>query len=161
MTRTFCIVYPADGMLQVDGKLLSEPPLHCNAVPWFVLQKCQVNQFRDFLVHRAARVGAAGMPLVAAHRAMYGPHEDVPVTVLQRSNPLLEFHMDLHRHLVSLGAEFQDPHWVGEGYSPHVSDVGAQKFALGTTYVAKGVFAVERYPSGAKRLILQADFFPK
>jgi hypothetical protein len=93
--------------------------LHVTVLPWFALETDEgpfLNWFYEHFAHLPA------FDAVAASRDMFGPKQDVPVSILE---PKAEF-MKLHNIALSwfgaVGARWaeRDP-YVGDDYVPHIA----------------------------------------
>lgn len=61
-----------------------------------------------------------------------GPDKDIPVTLVELTQELKAFHNRLLKFLLSNGATFENPQFLDEQYTPHISIYGSRRVELGT-----------------------------
>jgi len=69
----------------------------------------------------------------------FGPNKDIPVTVIKLDEALKSFHEGLISFLESKGATFDNPHFLKEGYRPHISAYGAHRVVLSKPISIKSI----------------------
>ena len=69
----------------------------------------------------------------------YGLNKDIPVTEIELNPIILGFHKRLMGFLVSEGAKFDNPHFLNDSYSPHVSIYGTRRVKIGEPIKVKSV----------------------
>jgi hypothetical protein len=62
---------------------------------------------------------------------LLGPNKDIPVTIVELNSKLRAFHEELISFLESEGAIFVNPHFLKDGYSPHISIYGSRRVKIG------------------------------
>ena len=95
----------------------------------------------------------ADVKLVSERFALFGPHNDVLVHMLERNPALLLLHTKLFAFLAKWDSLPAKLSWVGAGYNPHVSDCNGVSFTAGTTFTATQLVLVERQDDGAKKVL--------
>lgn len=69
----------------------------------------------------------------------FGPNKDIPVTLIELSPELKQFHERLMQFLETNGAVFENPHFLNENYGPHISIYGSRRVKLDKPIVIKSV----------------------
>ena len=69
----------------------------------------------------------------------YGPNKDIPVTEIELNPSILGFHKRLMDFLVSGGATFDNPQFLNESYSPHISIYGTRRVKISVPIKVKSV----------------------
>ena len=63
--------------------------------------------------------------------AFYGPAQDIPVSELELTPNLANFHQSILALLLAAGASIKNPQFQGDGYRPHVSIYGDRRVTVG------------------------------
>lgn len=149
--------------LEIDNEVWNseheELPLHCTLMHWFLIDAPADALVKDIcsVIQRNKPV-----PLESCKRELFGLNCDVPVHTVRPTTDLMTFHHNVYRQLQALNATFPYPQWVGEGYRPHVSDVGSRTFAPGSRHISENVILyqlVNDRPQTGKRLKHAACMF--
>ena len=102
-------------------------PLHCTLLQYFEVGDRTVGLLQRL---EAGFKNMDTLVLYPTGRDMFGHNLDVPVTLLQMTPQLLSLHRTAVEEVTSLNdTKILDPQWAGDGYRPHVSDVGGKSFA--------------------------------
>ncbi|SFH05099.1 hypothetical protein SAMN05421678_111111 [Actinopolymorpha cephalotaxi] len=98
----------------------------------------------------AAIEGAlSGVTVLAAPaegEELFGPHKDIPVSVLAPTPGLLALHSRLLGVLTEAGACFEKAEYVGSGYRPHVTITPQRRLQRGEVVVVGSVSLVDLEP---------------
>jgi 2'-5' RNA ligase len=114
MTR-FVAVLPLAPLAVDDGFSATAWPLHVTIVSNFTT---------DATVERIGTelsTNATAMDVEVGGEAMFGPRENVPVSLVRHSEPLATLHRALVARLRSLDVVFDNPNFIDAGYRPHVT----------------------------------------
>ena len=131
----------------------SDWPVHVTIVPPFEsgLDAADVAA----LVPRVPRI-----PLMAGERAVFGSRRQVPVTLIEPSDALLEVHIALVDALEAAGARIQDQRHIRDGYRPHASDQRSGALHPGAPAVVGEIAVIAREPHGMRRVAARARLTP-
>ena len=133
------------------GRAYEQLPMHCTIM----------HRFHTTL--SAAALEAALRPIVSAtlpvlliptqHQA-FGPRKQL-ATLIELTAPLQALHRQLYEKLTSLDAQYTESDWVGDGYTPHVTDKQGRRLPTKTQTVCAAVYliSVEHPLQGTKRFI--------
>lgn len=115
-------------------------PLHCTLVHWFLSER----EPREIAAAVAVVLrNSVPVELVSVKSALYGPNNDVPVSVLVKDKALVDLHMNLFNVLDALQVEFTKSEYVGSAYNPHVTMRGGRSFSPGSMQKAERVYLAE------------------
>ena len=79
---------------------------------------------------------------VATSRALFGINRDIPVTVVEQTEPLLQLHTNLINSVRDV-AEFRAPQFIGSAFGPHVTDQGNRRVEVGSKVILDNLTLVE------------------
>lgn len=93
--------------------------LHVTILPWFALETEEGPFLNWFYKHFG---DVAAFDAVASQRAVFGPHKDVPVSILTPKDKFMDLHQIALSWFGALGARWaeKDP-YVGDDYIPHIA----------------------------------------
>lgn len=93
--------------------------LHITILPWFALKTDEALFIKWFYEHFDA---IEAFDAIAAHRAVFGPHKDVPVCIVEPQNRFMDLHKIALSWFGAVGARWaeRDP-YVGNDYIPHIA----------------------------------------
>lgn len=77
-------------------------------------------------------------------RSMFGRRNDVPVTEVERSRALMEFHTNI-LDVLGRDVELKVAGHSRSGYAPHVTDHGAVKLTPGSIFTIESVSLIELF----------------
>lgn len=80
--------------------------------------------------------------LISEKSVLLGPKQ-TPVSKLKPTPELIRLHMRLYTLLDGLGVEYTEPGWVGEGYTPHISEREYIQLKPGERHVSSAVYLIE------------------
>ena len=101
------------------GERFSSSTLHITILPWFALETDE-QPFIDWFYKHFDEVQA--FEATADRRAMFGPHKDVPVTILEPAAEFMKLHMLALSWFGSVGARWAERNpYVGDDYIPHIA----------------------------------------
>ena len=133
------------------GQAYEQLPMHCTIM----------HRFHSALT--AADLALALEPIIAASEPIvlqptghmaFGPRQQL-VTKIELSAALLSLHMKLYEKLNELGVQYTETDWVGDGYTPHVTDKHGKRLNAKEPTVSRAVYliSVEHPLVGNKRLV--------
>lgn len=101
------------------GAKFKPSALHITILPWFALETNELPFLNWFYEHFD---GFDAFNAVAAKRAMFGPKQDVPVSIMEPEYRFVQLHQVALSWFGAVGARWaeRDP-YVGEDYIPHVA----------------------------------------
>lgn len=152
MTKEYLLVLPVDPMRCGDeyasGELI---PLHCTLMHWFTFRRISAMWLFKQQLQEITNE-CEPFELVSDQPAMLGPDMNVPVHVLERNQSLAVLHTRIFRLLCIMRSEPSELRWVGAGYRPHVTNVGAKRFVPASRHSVDHIALVERNESKIKRV---------
>lgn len=143
------VVLPLQPLTVGDGFSLSDWPLHVTVAPTFVVAV-------DLAV-----VVAAITPVLAPQPALrervgqdegFGRSGKIEVSVVVPSRQLADLHTRLLAALTDIGAVFDDPEFIGNGYRAHVTKTRAAQASPGDVLTLAQAAIVDMEPEGDGRL---------
>lgn len=152
--------------LEIDpikvGESYDSLPLHCTLVHWFWLDEAKV----DELTAALPKLIPESLTLETQDEEVFTGFTKtgtVPVTVNRVANSpeLKRLHTTVCDLLDSLGATYEKPEFIREGYVPHVTHQKGRKVSKGDKLNASGVYLVEAEAAeyGNPRRVLYAVRF--
>jgi hypothetical protein len=101
------------------GATFKPSVLHVTILPWFALETDEGPFLNWFYKHFG---NLEAFDAMAEQRKMFGPHKDVPVSILSPKDKFMELHEIALSWFGALGARWaeKDP-YVGDDYIPHIA----------------------------------------
>lgn len=154
MSTEFLVALPIDEMQNGSIYAQNDPlPLHCTLMQWFELGgEFAERRISDQIEMICASFGKEKLAVVARERALFGPNDDMPVSVLARGDDLNFLHTSLLLGLAMEHAVFKELRWVGAGYRAHVADVSGRSLALGSTHACDHMALISREENKTKKV---------
>jgi 2'-5' RNA ligase len=143
------VVLPLAPLEDGDGFPLSAWPLHVTVAPTF-----EITESIETVVEaiRPAVARSTELPLVAGGNEGFGRALDIPVTIVVPTPELLLLHRELVECLTLLGAAFDDPDFIGDGYRAHITKTRTACMYPGESMTATQAALVDMRPMGDARL---------
>jgi hypothetical protein len=152
-----------------DGFSLKDWPLHLTVAPTFVIggghgdaDSADADRAdADSVDADRANVLAAVTPILtersqlivqAGSDAGFGHSGKIPVTLIEPTAALSGLHHRLVEALLTVGAAFDDPQFIGDGYRPHVTLTRSARVSVGDTLTLRQAALVDMAPAGERRL---------
>lgn len=91
----------------------------------------------------------------------YGPQKDIPVTTLELTSELKNFHNSLVGFLKRQGAVLRHAEFNGDNFSPHVSIYGTKRIAAGSPILINDISLstkVSDAHNASRRVLANFDF---
>jgi len=102
-----------------DGKFYAQQPLHCTLMHWFSVHEAYEHMVPDYCAELFQTVTPVSM--LVGEIEMFGDNHDVPVFTIEENERLRVLHDHLMACLSCLEFKSSEPHYVGEGYRPHIT----------------------------------------
>ena len=154
MSKEYLLVLPIDpmpvGVTYPSGIAL---PLHATVMPWFLLGRATAEGLSRGIERVAVDTEFDAVELVSERPERFGPHNDVPVHVLEPNEPLMNLHWRTFQFLSAIGSLPADRQWTGFGYCPHVTNTRNGSFPPGARFRPKNIALVERDSARSKQVI--------
>jgi hypothetical protein len=111
----YVLVAPLARLEVGDGFSMSAWPLHVTIVPNFstTLPKGDVSSVFS--------APTPAMDVVVGREDLFGPRNNVRVSVVEHSEKLALLHARFVADLLGLGVVFDNPEYLGAGYRPHIT----------------------------------------
>jgi len=143
------VILPLRPLAVGDAFTLREWPLHMTVAPTFIivggLPELLPAVSEILLAHPALR-------LSVGPEEGFGHAQNVPVSLIEPTVELSRLHHRLVRALLDMGAQFDDPEFIGAAYRPHVTLKGADALPRGTGLTLRQAAVVDMAPAGERRL---------
>ena len=142
------IVLPLRPLAVGDAFTLREWPLHLTVAPTFVI------------AGGLPAVLPVVAPVLLAHRALvldvgpadgFGHAMNVPVSLVEPSAELIGLHSRLIASLLTVGARFDHPEFIGDAYRPHITLKGVPVLRCGVRLTQRQAAVVDMAPAGERR----------
>ncbi|HWB33700.1 MAG TPA: hypothetical protein VG753_00020 [Candidatus Paceibacterota bacterium] len=114
--RKYMFVLPVERM-EMD-QVFDSFPLHCTLVPWFYLHHTPTQILYGIM---PVTGGMKPLTLTSEAEALFGPHKDISVHVLEPNPALIVLHTVVCDRLRTIGASFLGAEYMGANYRPHVT----------------------------------------
>jgi len=112
------VVLPLEPLRTGDSFAVERWPLHITVVPPF-LTDADPETVREIIA--AATSPLQQFSVIAAEEALFGRRENIPVTLIAESEPLLQVHRVLVDALRAVAASPDEPAFTGSGFRAHVT----------------------------------------
>ena len=154
MESDFILVLPVEHIEIADRYSKGEPvPLHCTIAYWFSFEGQRA--YEEFL-WKIGGISAdlfTGNELVSTEYMLLGPNH-TPVHLVRRDEGLVRLHSAVHEALKQSGARMVEDRWVGDSWTPHVSNTPESQFQPGSRHVPEYLTLIGRNRKGTKRVLL-------
>lgn len=117
-TQKYCIVAFLETVDEGHEYSYTSWPLHVTLADVFDVhcsKEALIAAFKGFLPDQKSAHSEA------MDDTFFGQEKNIQVTLLQKSESLLSLHKNLLAELANLDAVFNDPQYMGEGFTPHVT----------------------------------------
>lgn len=139
----------------VVGQAYVQLPMHCTAVHRFH-SKLSPEELTESL--RPVFKAAQPIELVPQEHKAFGPKQQL-VTVLKPTKAIVALHRELYEALNMLGVQYTERDWVGEGYTPHVTDKKGKRLQAKPTLTTQVVYLISvEHPLKGRRRFIQQKF---
>lgn len=130
--------------------------LHTTLLPNFV-----ISDSLDELMTKLSRVSESTKPfnIKVGDDAKFGPSGEVLVSLIEPESAILS----LHYKLLSITEhyKFDTPHYIGDGYRPHITKQANKKLIRGKSYSLNSITLVDMFPNNdiQRREIIKNFYF--
>lgn len=121
---------------------MDDNPLHTTLAGVFALPE------KGDEIAKIIEVGLAGfdvVEIIGEQREQWG--DGIEVTILRESNTFSHLYKTIQNNLVDNGAVFNEPQYLGDGFTPHVTKQKSGELAQGTAQLLKTVSLVDMFPN--------------
>jgi 2'-5' RNA ligase len=139
---SYVLVAPLRPLAVGDGFSMSAWPLHLTVVGNFATD-LSIDEVGGLLTTTASMADV----VVGAHD-LFGPRNNVRVSVIEHSEWLDALHNELVERMASAGAVFDNPEYTGRGYRPHVTATKRAHVTEGDILRLGQLALVDMRPSG-------------
>ena len=156
MTR-YVAVLPLVPLRVGDGFSVSAWPLHVTIVPTFE-SDLAATEVGERLAEAAS--GAQVIDAIVGGDDLFGSRANVPVALIEPSPDLTVLHRRMLARMLAVGAIFDSPDYIGDGYRPHVSVTKRARPGAGDRIQLAQLALVDMQPVGEKghrRVVWTAD----
>jgi len=123
-----------------------ECPLHVTLADTFAAEWKSTGLFEEL---EGLLTNQKSLKVVASDDATFGPpNEPVKVTILDKTAELQLLHERIIKTLKSAGAVFNNPQYVGPGYSPHSTVQKHARLHKDDTATIDSVTLIDMFPNG-------------
>lgn len=137
-----------------NGFSLKDWPLHLTVAPTFVIGgENDVADTADVVTAMTPILTEQPQLIVrAGPDAGFGHSGKIPVTLIEPTAELSRLHQRLLNALLEIGAVFDDPEFVDQGYRPHVTVTRLARVSPGQSMTLQQAALVDMAPAGDRRL---------
>lgn len=123
----------------------SDWPLHVTLVPRFV-----INLEGTGLLEKMATLLRSHKPVevVAETDELFGEFKNIKVTLLEKTPELTKLHSTIIDLLKSMGAIFDEPNFIEEGFRPHVTVQSKRRVQPGDLVKIDELSLIDMFPGG-------------
>jgi 2'-5' RNA ligase len=143
MSQKYVIVHFVDKVSVPDEFPSSDWPLHVTLLANFT-----IDQPLEQLVTELSTYAKLTKPfvIIADGEARFGPDENVAVSLIQPSESIAEIHHQLSDISTGLGAVYDEPRFMGDGYRPHATIQVSARISNGQAVTVDNFTLVGMYP---------------
>lgn len=126
-------------------------PLHCRIMPRFetLMTAAEIARRVEYPFKRSGFI-----PVVSDALDHFGAHRDVLAHRIKPEDTVRQLHKQLLRILHQAGARFpESSQWLGDNFTPHVSNATGIEFSRGRTHVFRTATIFERYVVDSKKIL--------
>jgi hypothetical protein len=142
------IIAPLTPLAVGDAFTLREWPLHLTVAPTFVITEglpAVLSAVAPILLPQP------GLRLCVGPEEGFGHAGIVPVSTITPTRELTDLHVALVTALLAVGAQFDDPNFIGDAYRPHVTLKGGAALRPGAGLTLQQAAVVDMAPAGERR----------
>jgi hypothetical protein len=143
------VILPLLPLVVGDAFTLREWPLHLTVAPTFVIEGGLLAMLPAVAPILTAQ---PALRLRVGPEAGFGHALDVPVSLVEPAVELTRLHTGLVVALLAVGARFDDPEFVGDGYRPHITLKGVAALPPGDHLNLAQAAVVDMAPAGERRV---------
>lgn len=143
MSQKYVIVHFIDISKVPNEFPYTEWPLHVTLLANFT-----VSQPLEKLIEKLALYAQETEPfeIMSDGEDLFGLNQNIAVSLIQPSENIKKLHADLAAITKSLGAEFDEPKFMGEGFRPHATKQVSSRLADRQILMLNNFTLVDMYP---------------
>ena len=139
----FVVVLPLYPLEEDDSFSVSDWPLHVTVVPTFSIDLSATDVAAEMATEFASH---ETVTVTAGEDELFGPLANMLVTVIDDSPALQSLHLSLTASLKALGATFESPEFVANGYRAHVTATQHCRLTAGDELLLEQLALVDIQP---------------
>jgi len=143
LTQKYTIITLLEDMAEGATYSSNDWPLHVTIADTFSLN-WEIDDLRTKLSELATKLKPA--TAIAAQDEYFGPEKQTQVTILDMSKGLINLHNGVISILKSLGAVFNDPQYMGEGFRAHATVQSNARLNMGTEVKFDNLAIIDMFP---------------
>ncbi len=153
MSQKYVIVHFVNLPTVPEEFPMSEWPLHVTLLANFRIE--QLDTFKDKLMDYTRQCKA--FDITTNCEALFGPDQSVAVSLIQPDEKITMLHTVLLSLATSLGAEFDEPAFTGDGFRPHATIQHKSRLQDKQTIRLDSLTLIDMYPNAdiKKRRVIE------
>lgn len=144
MSQKYVIVHFVELAEVPDEFPYTEWPLHVTLLANFTITQ-PLERLVDELEAYSQRVEP--FEITSDGEALFGPNQNVAVSLIKPGTLIKKLHQDLAEITKSLGAEYDEPRFMGEGFRPHATTQIKTRLTDKQTLMLDNFTLVDMYPN--------------
>ena len=156
MSQKYVIAHFIEPVEQKFNFSCKKWPLHTTLLPNFV-----ISDSLDELIAKLSKVSEATKPFdfKVGDDARFGLSGEVLVSLIEPEPAILSLHYKLLA--ITEHYKFDTPHYIGDGYRPHITKQANKKLIRGKSYSLNSITLVDMYPNNdiQRREIIKNFYF--
>jgi 2'-5' RNA ligase len=157
MSQKYVVVHFIDVKNTPTNFHMSQWPLHITLLANF--QIIDIDKLQTELVSFTEQ--RTPFTVAAKGEALFGPQQDVRVSLIEPNSNILGLHADLLKMALDMNALFDAPQYNGPGYRPHSTIHDYARVQDGQSVAVDSLTLVDRFPDNdikRRRIIQTFDF---
>lgn len=144
MSQKYVIVHFVELAKIPDEFPYTEWPLHVTLLANFT-----ITQPLEVLIEKLGAYSQRIKPfeIVSEGGALFGPNQNVAVSLIKPSESIKKVHQDLADITKTLGAEYDEPRFMKEGFRPHATIQAESRLTNKQTLTLDSFTLVDMYPN--------------
>jgi 2'-5' RNA ligase len=153
MSQKYVIVHFVEIAKVPDEFPYTEWPLHVTLLANFTITQ-PLERLVEELGSYSQRIKS--FEIVSEGEALFGPSQNVAVSLIQPSEIIKKVHQDLADITKTLGAEYDEPRFMKKGFRPHATIQAKSRLTDNQTLTLDSFTLVDMYPNndiGRRKII--------
>ncbi len=143
MSQKYVIAHFVD-ISTVDEEFpASEWPLHITLLANFTLAQPIGELIKDLILYAKS---VRQFSVVTNGEARFGPHDNIAVSLIEPSKNIIAMHRDLSGMASKLGATYDEPKFMADGYRPHATIQAKARLFDSQTIMIDNFTLVDMFP---------------
>ena len=158
MSNKYVIVHFIEGSKEPHDFSSSEWPLHLTLLGNFNIELTAGQLITELDKFASA---TAGFEVKVEKEDSFGVNHDISVSLINKDGSITRLHLGLMKLMNKLGATYDSPDFVGEGYRPHVTIQLASRVNAGQAFLVDDLTLVDMAPDddNKKRKVIKTFKF--